>query len=283
MIFDNQNLKTNIHNFLLSEVLKLRAKPTLNIVQIGDNLSSTRYVNLKKQLGQKLGINVNHLEFLEDSDASFGDLLSKKEGLIFQLPIPNNFSKWITKIPSSIDVDMLGQDTQKLWNLGFLPPTVQAVDIVLKEMLIKKNMLQTDISISNLINLDLDLSGYNVVVIGQGELVGKPLIKYLLNMNATIINLNKSTKESKDLVNLGDIVLSGAGVPKMINSSWLKPNAIVIDVATSDDNGALVGDVDKDDLLDSIFLCPSPKGVGPITVQCLFWNLIKLHNLYSLS
>ena len=122
------------------------------------------------------------------------------------------------------------------------------------------------------------MSSYRIAIIGQGKLVGKPLVKYCLDRGATIIIIDKDTLNPQNLVKDCDIVLSGAGVAKLVNSTWLKSTAIVIDVATSGENGVIVGDVDQSDLLESIYLCPSPKGVGPITVLYLFWNLYCLNS-----
>ncbi len=283
MLFQNQKLKTELLAFLQSEIPKLSKLPVLNIVQIGNNLSSTRYVNLKKKIGLNLGLEVNHLHFEEEfilPKLSLNTIFDSNQGLIFQLPIPDNFWSMMRSVPYKCDVDMLGDQLEKLWQEGFLPPTVQAVDLVLKLMMKDKNLLKDDLSSVELIlNYQLDLSGFKVAVIGQGVLVGKPLIRYLLDRGATILTINKETPNPAELVKLADIVLSGAGVPKLVTSNWLKTNCIVIDVATSNSNGVLVGDVDIENLDESVYLCPSPGGVGPLTVLCLFWNLIKLQGL----
>jgi methylenetetrahydrofolate dehydrogenase (NADP+) / methenyltetrahydrofolate cyclohydrolase len=283
MLFQNQKLKTELLSFLRSKVANQSQLPVLNIVQIGNNLSSTRYVNLKKKIGLELGLQVKHVHFEEEvnlDNLNLKPIFDSKQGLIFQLPIPDNYWSIMRNIPYQCDVDLLSDEAEILWQVGFLPPTVQAVDLVIKQMMQQKNMLKVELdSVQKLLESKLDLSGYRVAVIGQGVLVGRPLIRYLLDRGATILTINKETENPADLVKLADIVLSGAGVPKLVKNSWLKKDCIVIDVATSNSNGVLVGDVDIENLDESVFICPSPGGVGPLTVLCLFWNLVKLSDL----
>ena len=288
MLFSNQQLKTDFEAFL-KQTIDLKQSNntkqlTLNIIQIGNNLSSCKYISLKQKIGSRIGINVilhhfedNQLELESSLKAVVGDVSRSNQGLnqglIFQLPISSHLEYLINEVPVDCDVDMLGINSQSLWSAGLLPPTVGAVDLVLKQML----KVDYD-NFGQLLRLKLDLSSYRIAIIGQGKLVGKPLVKYCLNRRATIVIIDKDTFNPQSLVKDCDIVLSGAGVAKLVNSTWLKSTAIVIDVATSGENGVIVGDVDQADLPTSIYLCPSPKGVGPITVLYLFWNLCCLRS-----
>ena len=140
----------------------------------------------------------------------------------------------------------------------------------LKNRKIEKNLTQK-----------LDLTGRIVAIIGQGKLVGNPLLGYFAARNATIISLNKDTPNKEKLVKLADIVIAASGVPNLVKSHWLCPNAIVIDAATSESGGVLAGDIDKNELeensnfIKQINLCPSPGGIGPLTVLSIFWNLYR--------
>lgn len=284
-LFDNTELKKSLLEYLIQQQQKFKqSKLNLNIVQIGDNLSSKKYIGIKTKLGEKLNISVCHnhfdtyeniVEITKKLEVIINNTQKNNSGLIFQLPIPAVFQKFVDKIPVYSDVDLLSIQCETLWQQEFLPPTVGAIDLVLKNMLhLQNNTINKDIS--TVINYKLDLAGKVVAVIGQGILVGRPLIRYLLDRNATIVTVNKDTKNPQSLTKIADIVISGAGVPNLVNKTWLKSDAIVIDVATSNYDGQIFGDVDINDLHSDTFTCPSPKGVGPITVYYLFWNLLKL-------
>ena len=289
MLFFNQQLKTDFEAFLKQTIDRKQSNNakqlTLNIIQIGNNLSSCKYISLKQKIGSRIGINVvlhhfedNQLELESSLKAVLRNLLESNQGLIFQLPISSHLEYLINEVPVDCDVDMLGINSQSLWSKELLPPTVGAVDLVLKQML----KINYD-NFGQLLRLKLNLSSYRIAIIGQGKLVGKPLVKYCLDRGGTIVIIDKDTLNPQNLVKSCDIVLSGAGVANLVNSTWLKNTAIVIDVATSNENGVIVGDVDQADLLESVYLCPSPKGVGPITVLYLFWNLYQLHNSQKIS
>ena len=239
MLFSNQQLKTDFEAFLKQTIDLKQSNDTndrtLNIIQIGNNLSSCKYITLKQKIGLRIGISVvlhhfedNQLELESSLKAVLQDLLESNQGLIFQLPISSHLEYLIDDVPVACDVDMLGVNSQSLWSKGLLPPTVGAVDLVLKQML----KVNYD-NFGQLLRLKLDLSSYRIAIIGQGKLVGKPLVKYCLDRGATIVIIDKDTLNPHNLVRDCDIVLSGAGVAKLVNSTWLKSTAIVIDVATS--------------------------------------------------
>lgn len=276
MLYSNLNIKEKLQEFIHDEVNKSQKPIVLEIALVGNDLASIKYTNLKQNIGKKLGIEVNINNFLENSsDQEFEDCLKtvkqKNSGLIFQLPVPDNLVKFVNQTPENSDVDLLGENSFKLWLKGFLPPTIGAIDLVLKDILSSKNS-----NIVDLINFKLDLRGKTVAVIGQGTLVGKPLLRYLLDTQATIVSINKDTKNAKDLTKNADILVCAAGSPELVDKSWVNPDTIIIDAATSESSGVLVGDVKKDSLFETNLLVASPSGVGSLTVLYLFLNLVKL-------
>jgi 5,10-methylene-tetrahydrofolate dehydrogenase/methenyl tetrahydrofolate cyclohydrolase len=331
-LYSNNFIKSEFKEYLKQEFTKLKEKTdkefVLNIVQIGDNLASSKYVGIKKKIGAELGVIVNHHHF-EDGVAEqdlvnlYNNASDNGQGFIFQLPLPPQYSHLVPLTPLNTDVDLLSKSSFLLWSLGYLPPTIGAIDLIYKEMLYRKeNSLigaenvfkslnndkvevnnsplegwqakpdgvdksnvtsngdteaaSTTLLFSNLVTQKADYAGKVVAVIGQGVLVGSPLVKYLLDRNATIITVNQFTPDSKSLTSQADIIFSGAGVANLVNRSWIKKNAIVIDAATSGVGGEIFGDVNKDDIDESAYLCPSPKGVGPVTVLYIFWNLLRM-------
>lgn len=258
----------------------METKPNLEIILIGDNLASLKYIQIKQKIGDQIGIKVNLNHFQESVQSSeIQSILTKtnktSNGLIFQLPVPDKFNQFVPKTPLKSDVDLLGEYSFLLWQKGFLPPTIGAIDLVLKEIL----GWQKDLDFEDFINSKIDLSGKTVAIVGQGVLVGSPLLRYLQQRQATIISINKNTKNTKELTQFSDILICAAGSPELVDKSWINPKTIVIDASTSESDGILVGDVKPDSLFDTNLLCASPGGIGRITVFYLFYNLCKLAQL----
>lgn len=278
-IFDNSKLKISLKENLALDVAKFKSeygcKLVLNIVLIGDNLSSVKYVNLKKKIGAEIGVEVIIHKFTGgevDIHSKLKTLLDRVnnsendyQGLIFQLPLASEFQKYLDQVNEYSDIDLLSNKWPILLNKGILWPTVQAIQLCLYEIIFNKFE-------ENIINL----KGKTVAVVGQGVLVGTPVLNWLTKTEATIISINKDTKNPELLTKQADILISGVGVPNLINSNWIKQGAILIDAGTSDVQGSLVGDIDKDNLPTESVLCPSPGGIGPITVLSLFWNVLRL-------
>ena len=125
-----------------------------------------------------------------------------------------------------------------------------------------------------------DLRGKTIVVVGRGELVGKPLIPMLVEVGATVISCNSKTQPLKDYVQMGDIVISAAGVPNLITMDMLKDGAFVIDAGIYvDDKGKLHGDCDSALYTDiaNVKVTPVPGGVGLTTRLQLMENVLEAH------
>ena len=187
--------------------------------------------------------------------------------MLLQLPIPKKFDeqRLISYINPSKDVDGLNEI-----NIG---------------KLVKNESAMRSCTPAGIINLlrsqNITIEGKKIVVIGRSLLVGKPLSLMLLNLNATVtithsktINLNKICKEA-------DILIAAAGKPNLIDSSFVKEGAVIIDVGihrlTSSDKSKtrLCGDVLLEDVIPKVFAyTPVPGGVGPMTVTMLLVNTI---------
>lgn len=282
VIFQNTAIKNNFTDFLKSCVGGMDPVPKLYIIQIGDELASTKYVGMKQKLGQKLGIEVVWHKFNDNVDIFelvkvVEEVRANNFGLIFQLPVPIKFKDLVYQTPIYSDVDLLGVDSDKLWEQGFLPPTIGAIDLVLKKMMQNSNRYDENfIEYIEEKNEEMFV-GKSVAIIGQGVLVGGPLLRYFKERQATIISINKFTLNPAKLCRQADIVISAAGKPNLVDRSWLKPRSILLDAATSEDNGSLAGDVDRGNIQKSVLLSPSPGGIGGLTVMYLFYNLLKLH------
>jgi methylenetetrahydrofolate dehydrogenase (NADP+)/methenyltetrahydrofolate cyclohydrolase len=126
-------------------------------------------------------------------------------------------------------------------------------------------------------SLNLSFVGMSILVIGQGELVGKPITKMLTSKGLKPQIADKNTSNLPELLLSADIVISGTGQAGLITGAMIKPGAVIIDAGTAESNGGIVGDVDFASVKDKAsFISPVPGGVGPVTVAKLLANVVKV-------
>ena len=270
-ILDGKKLRDKIFEDLKEKIDKMKKKPTLAVILVGENPASQIYVRNKKKTAEKLGINSLSIEY--PADISEKELVAKIEELnndknvtaiLVQLPLPKhiNKNKVIDAILPQKDVDGLTP-----YNLGKLfsgekpyvyPCTPKGILLLLDEY-----------------NIELD--GKNIVVIGRSNLVGKPVAQMLLNRNATVTMCHSHTKNLSEITKTADIVVSAVG-KNVIGEKMLKSNCVVIDVGIfRDENGKLSGDVDFENVSKiSAYISPVPGGVGPMTIASLMLNTVEL-------
>jgi len=135
--------------------------------------------------------------------------------------------------------------------------------------------------INLLIAHNIQIEGKKVVVVGRSLLVGKPISLMMLNLNATVTIAHSKTKNLDKVCRSADILIVAAGKPNIVDSSFIKEGAVIIDVGihrlkSSNDNATkLCGDVRLDDVISKVFAyTPVPGGVGPMTVTMLLVNTI---------
>lgn len=125
------------------------------------------------------------------------------------------------------------------------------------------------------------LRGRRAVVVGAGDVVGKPIAVLLMRQEATVISCNKWTVGTAELARSGDILVAAAGVPGLVTRDWIKPGAVVIDVGVNrvpgpDGRTRTVGDVAFDEARQVAgWISPVPGGVGPMTVAMLLLNVVE--------
>ena len=258
MIINNQIIKAKSIDELKQKLARIEDPIILDIVFSTDDFASSKYVEMKKKLGQELGIKVN-------VHRSYSDVnIEASNGVIIQIPCASEEEQYLEVIPKHLDIDLFNNRDQML-RYGILPPTIKGIFQVLDN--------------------PKDLRGKTIVVIGQGKLVGKPLIDCLLDYEATIISCNEHTHNIKKYTQDAFIIISGTGVPNLIDESWInkeKPQ-YWIDAGTAESNGKIIGDIDQSiGEYSNIHLCPSPKGIGPLTVVNIFHNLVDMYVLKSL-
>jgi methylenetetrahydrofolate dehydrogenase (NADP+)/methenyltetrahydrofolate cyclohydrolase len=124
---------------------------------------------------------------------------------------------------------------------------------------------------------DLELRGTRAVVIGRSAIVGRPLALMLTNADSTVTICHSRTEGLAAICREADILVAAIGRPRMVDASYVKPGAFVIDVGTTPQDGVVMGDVDRASVEPVAgWLTPVPGGVGPMTVAMLLRNTVAL-------
>lgn len=266
-LVDGKRIAQNILESTKQRVLGRKIKPTLAVVLVGNNPASLTYVQRKHQAADYVGIKFILNKFPEtiSTDGLIKQInaIQKKliTGIIVQLPLPKHIDqqKVLLSIKPELDVDCLSEVSLgrlARGSAGLMPPTVSAIFEILK---------QYKVSLKNKI----------VAVVGQGELVGKPLVSVLMQYPITLIVCGLGTKNLSEYTSQADIVISGVGKADLITAKHIKKGAVLIDAGASLKNKKIVGDVKLEDVKKKAKLVTAtPGGVGPITVAKLLENVV---------
>lgn len=269
----SQNIKDNVKEMI--NVLKnkgLRA-PKLAVIIVGENQASQRYVRNKEKACEYTGIEseiiklpetILDIDLLHEVERLNND--STVDGILVQLPLPKHINEdlIITSISPEKDVD------------GFHPINVAGMTLGFEGALLPC----TPAGIYELLNhYKYNVEGKHVVIIGKSNIVGKPAAIMAMNKNATVTVCHKKTENIKEICKTADILISAAGVAKLVNSDYIKEGCIVIDVGINmDENNKLCGDVDFEDVKDKVeAITPVPGGIGPMTIAMLMVNTLKAY------
>jgi len=271
-ILDGKALAATIKSQLAARTSALKAKgitPGLGTVLVGDDPGSHSYVSGKHRDCQEVGITSIRVDLpatakQADVLAAIKDLNSAKEctGYIVQLPLPQGINTQV--ILESIDPAKDADGLHPL-NLGRLVAGYEAP------------LPCTPRGIVELINhYKIPLNGAEVVVIGRGLTVGRPLGLLLTRKqeNATVTLTHTGTKDLVAHTKRADIVIAAIGQPHFLKSEMIKKGAAVLDVGISRTNAGLIGDVDPGVMDVAAFVAPMPGGVGPMTRAMLLMNVV---------
>lgn len=279
-ILDGKLTATKIQSSIAKKVNerieKNRRAPGLAVIIVGEDPASLIYVSNKRIACEKLGFySVAYNLPTHISQTELEDLLDnlnndeRIDGIIVQTPLPAHLDTWkvVEKIRFDKDVD------------GFHPYNVG-------RLALRKPLLRpcTPYGIIRLLkNYEIDLKGMHAVVVGSSNTVGRPMALELLLNKTTVTVCHKFTKELAHHIKSADLLIVAIGQPHIISSSWIKDNAIVVDVGiTRLSNGKICGDVDFVTASSrASWITPVPGGVGPMTVTTLLENtLYAAENLH---
>ena len=267
-IIDGRKIRNEILEKIKREVATLPFVPVFCDILVGDNPMSIQYVNMKAKTATAIGIRFHKAVFSESitTEKLITEIvkLNKVEnmcGIIIQLPLPDSIDsrKVLDAITPRLDVDFLG--------------SVASVEFYNGK--IERGFPTAFACIALLDSLNSDLKGKNIVVLGQGSLVGKPVTALLRFRGLGPVIITSQTENKETLIKEADIIISGIGKGAYIKGDMIKPGAIVIDAGTSESNAGIIGDVDLESVKDiASFVSPVPGGVGPVTVAMLLENVL---------
>jgi methylenetetrahydrofolate dehydrogenase (NADP+) / methenyltetrahydrofolate cyclohydrolase len=247
-----------------------RRRPGLAVVMVGDNAASAVYVRNKRRACEETGI----VSVAHDLPESTGEpellaLIDRLnadaaiDGILVQLPLPQHIGSTavLERIDPSKDVD------------GFHPYNVGRL---VQRMPILRPCTPYGIMLM-LEREGLEARGRNAVIVGQSNIVGRPMALELLMKAATITVCHSQTRDLERQVGEADILVAAIGKPQFVPGAWVKPGAVVIDVGINRlPDGKLVGDVQYDEAAQRAgWITPVPGGVGPMTIAALMKNTLE--------
>ncbi|ELK3538122.1 TPA: bifunctional methylenetetrahydrofolate dehydrogenase/methenyltetrahydrofolate cyclohydrolase FolD [Pseudomonas aeruginosa] len=266
------------------EVLVLRQdgiQPALAVVLVGSDPASQVYVRNKVLRAEEVGIrSLEHKLPVDTAESILLDLIAELNddptvnGILVQLPLPRHIdeNRVLQAIDPLKDVDGFHSE-----NVGGLS---QGRDVLTP---------CTPAGCMRLLHDTCgDIAGKHAVVIGRSNIVGKPMAALLLKAHCTVTVVHSRSANLRELCRQADIVVAAVGKPRLVDASWLKPGAVVIDVGINrideDGRSKLVGDVDFDSALSqAAAITPVPGGVGPMTIAYLMKNTLVAARLQHAS
>ncbi len=276
LILDGKKVARAIRNELSKKVADLKSKgvfPKLTIVLVGNDPPSLIYVANKEKACQQIGVEVEKFHLAADvSREMVKEAICRcnddkgVHGIILQLPLPGHLDadELIETINPEKDVDGLTAA-----NLGRLlqgrPRYIPATPAGIIELLGRYS---------------ITTAGRHVVIVGRGELVGKPLANLLLfkgeRGDATVTVCHSKTPNLAAICRSAEILIVAAGKPGLINDSMVNMETVVVDAGINRTENGIVGDVDFNRVAPKVrAITPVPGGVGPMTVAMLLSNTVQ--------
>ncbi|QEE17411.1 bifunctional 5,10-methylenetetrahydrofolate dehydrogenase/5,10-methenyltetrahydrofolate cyclohydrolase [Promethearchaeum syntrophicum] len=259
------NLKVEIE----SATEKFGRPPCLATILVGEDPASKIYVNMKNKTCERIGISTLKKNF--SSDIAIEDLFleisnlnndSKIDGILVQMPLPNQLRKYESKIMALIspekDVDGLHPNSVGLNTLGdetFGSNTPKGMIRLLEEF-------------------NINIEGEEVVIVNRTPVIGKPLSMMFIKRNATVTICHTHTRDLDFHLKRADIIAVGVGRINFITPERIKNGVVILDAGINyNQEGKLVGDVDFEAVKQKVkAITPVPGGIGPMTIAMLMEN-----------
>ncbi|MDI3472937.1 MAG: methylenetetrahydrofolate dehydrogenase / methenyltetrahydrofolate cyclohydrolase [Thermotogaceae bacterium] len=269
LLLDGKLIAKKVEEELIEETKQLSEKgitPKLVTISTVKDESSYSYIKSQMKVAKRIGIDFELLEVKADNVFEILSSLNQSKdvhGIMIAHPVDKTLDELRVLKSINPEKDVEGRTPENLGKLmlgkpSFLPCTAEAVVRILTEY-------------------SIDTKGKNITIVGRSTTVGKPLSMILLlkNYNATVTICHTGTVDLKQHTRNADILVVATGKAMLINSTHVKEGAVVVDVGINFVDGKLVGDVDFDDVKETVnAITPVPGGVGPVTTVLLMKNVV---------
>ena len=271
-IIDGKAIAAGLYDQMRQEVEQMEVqygrRPGLTVIIVGEDPASQVYVRNKEVNAKKVGLVSEVIRLPEQTTqdellAVIGRLNADPtiDGILVQLPVPKHIDKdaVIAAVAPDKDVDgFFGMKSGFTMKQGYVAPCTPRACI---------HLIKTT---------GETIEGKHALVVGRGELVGKPVATLLLGENATVTIAHSRTRNLGEIARTADIVIAAVGKPQIITGDMVKPGAILIDVGINRGaDGKLCGDIDFASAEPACgWITPVPGGVGPMTIAMLIRNTL---------
>lgn len=271
-IMNGKELSLKIEDEIKTFAKTCIIRPSVAVINIGNDPASEKFIKAKEEACNRAGIYFRYHQY-EEGTPELTIINKIKElnnddyvnGIMINLPIPEKYNekRLINTIINSKDIDGVTDI-----NVGRLisgrKSIIPCVTLAIMELLK---------------NYDVDLNNKNVVLLGKGKSVSKPLINLLLNEGATVSVCNPETKYLKKFMLDADVIISITGVKNVVTADMVSEGTVIIDAGCVMEDGHLYGDVDFDKVSKKASLItPHKGGVGPMTIAMFLKNVILCYN-----
>jgi len=272
-IIDVKSIAQRVREDLKVRVAVLRDRgkgiPTLATILVGNDPGSEYYMASQKKACDSIGAEM--LKLVLPEDTSEEELLrtirdlnddGSVHGIMVLLPLPKGISEG--KVAMAIDPSKVVDGVNPV-NIGCVASTSGGVAPCTPESVLE--ILKASLK---------ELKGLHAVIVGRSNIVGKPIIQLLIREHMTVTVCHSRTSDLKEVTRSGDVVVAAVGKPLMVDDTYIREGACVIDVGTSEFEGRITGDVDLEKIMGKASMATKvPGGVGMLTTVLLMRNLVE--------
>lgn len=272
-VIDGKKISQEIKDELREKAARMREQGierTLAVVQVGADPASSVYVRNKKKACEYVGVRSLSYELPEETgeEKLLGIIreLNEREdvnGILVQLPLPSHINEERVLLAISPEKDVDGFHPVNVGNLSIGRPGYVSCTPAGVIQLLKRS--------------GISIQGKECVVLGRSNIVGKPMAMLLLRENGTVTVCHSRTENLREITRRADILVAAVGKPRMVDETYVKDGAVVIDVGIHrNEDNKLCGDVDFESVaLKTSYITPVPGGVGPMTIAMLMANCVE--------
>ena len=272
-VIDGKKISQEIKDELREKAARMREQGierTLAVIQVGADPASSVYVRNKKKACEYVGIRSLSYELPEETgeEELLGIIreLNEREdvnGILVQLPLPSHIGEERVLLAISPEKDVDGFHPVNVGNLSIGRPGYVSCTPAGVIQLLKRS--------------GISIQGKECVVLGRSNIGGKPMAMLLLRENGTVTVCHSRTENLREITRRADILVAAVGKPGMVDETYVKDGAVVIDVGIHrNEDNKLCGDVDFESVAPrTSYITPVPGGVGPMTIAMLMANCVE--------